>query len=54
MKKYLKRTLKNKLLALALSALGCLHFSWSNDATVIVFISLIAVPLFFAKRNYVN
>ena len=52
--KHLKRTWKNKLVALALMGLGYLSIGISNDATAFVFSSMVfGVPLFFAKRNYV-
>ena len=52
-KKYIRRTYKNKLCALALIILGLIFTSVSNDITVLVFLSILGVPLFFAKKNYI-
>lgn len=49
--KYLKRTWKNKVVALGLMQLGYMTTGIENDATAFVFLMLIAVPLFFAKNN---
>ena len=42
------KTLKNKLYAIAL--LVC---ALENDATALVLFGMIAVPLFFAKENWI-
>ena len=49
--KYLRRTWKNKVGALALMAVGYLSTFIDNDATAFVFLMLLAIPLFFAKNN---
>ena len=46
-------TLKNKVYAAILLALGALSVTIDGDATGLVFLSFIAIPLFFAKRNWV-
>ena len=52
--KYLKRTWKNKLVALTLVGIGWLSIGICNDATAFVFVTAVfGIPLFFAKRNYV-
>ena len=52
--KYLKRTWKNKLVALTLMGIGWLSIGICNDATAFVFVTAVfGIPLFFAKRNYV-
>ena len=48
---YLKRTWKNKVVALCLMQLGYMTIGIDNDVTAFVFILLFAVPLFFAKNN---
>lgn len=52
--KYLRRTWKNKAVALAMAFVGYLTTGIDNDATAFVFILLIAIPLFFARRNHIN
>ena len=52
--KYLKRTWKNKVGALALMCIGYWSIGICNDATAFAFVTLLAIPLFFARRNYVN
>lgn len=46
-------TLKNKLCAIGLLLCGCVPTFMENDATALVFIGMFAVPLFFAKENWV-
>ena len=46
-------TLKNKLCAIGLLACGSVPALVVNDATALVVIGMIAVPLFFAKENWV-
>jgi len=46
--------MKNKLMALALVLMGCLSTLIDGDVTALVFVSIIAVALFFAKENYVH
>lgn len=46
-------TLKNKLCAIGLLTCGGLSTLMADDATALVFIGMIAVPLFFAKENWV-
>ena len=53
MKAYLKRTAKNKLVAVILETISILTLFIDGDATAFVFISLIAVPLFLAKKEYI-
>lgn len=48
--KYLRRTWKTKLGALALMGVGYWSIDIDNDATAFVFLMLIAIPMFFAKN----
>lgn len=48
-----RELLKNKLIALLLVGLGVLTLFIGNDATAFIFLSLIGVPLFFAKENWI-
>lgn len=47
------KTWKNKLYALVLLACGYLGVLIENDATALVFLAMLAIPLFFAKENRV-
>lgn len=47
------KTLKNKLYALGLLTCGCIPTFMMDDATALVFIGMIAIPLFFAKENWI-
>lgn len=46
-------TLRNKLCAIVLLACGGVPTLVANDATALVIFGAIAVPLFFAKENWV-
>lgn len=50
--RYIRRTLKNKLCAIALLGIGVLSTIPDGDATFLVLISFIAIPLFFTKENW--
>ena len=47
------KTLKNKLYVIALLACGYVHVLIDNDGTALVFFGMIAIPLFFAKENFI-
>lgn len=47
------KTLKNKLYAIALLVCGGLGVALENGATALVLFGIIAVPLFFAKENWI-
>lgn len=51
--KYIRRTAKNKVVALLLIGCGLGTNIASDDATFLVAILICAVPLFFARRNYI-
>ena len=48
-----KELLKNKLLAIALAAVGVAMTMVAQDATALVVSLLIAGPMFFSKENWV-
>lgn len=50
---YLKRTAKNKVYALVLALAGTWSLAESGDGTALVFLLFMAVPLFFAKEEWV-
>ena len=52
--KYLRRTWKNKVAALALALVGYLSTFIDGDCGGFVFLLFIAVPMFFARDNFVD
>ena len=50
----IKKTWKNKLAALGLALVGYLSMLPEKDATAFVFLLMFAIPLFFAKENYID
>ena len=46
--------LKNKIIAAALVILGLLSFLLTVDLTILITVSMFAVPLFFAKENWIK
>lgn len=48
---YVRETWKNKIAALLLILIGYATLKVSNDGTGLLFILLMAIPLFFSKRN---
>ncbi len=54
MKNYLKRTWKNKVAAVVLMAVGCLSMKVSGDGTALLLLTMLAMPMFFAKENYIT
>lgn len=47
------KTLKNKVCAIALVLLAMIPVIVVNDATALVFVSFFAIPMFFAKKNWI-
>ena len=47
------KTSKNKLSAIILLACGYVGVLIDNDATALVLFAMFAVPLFFAKKNWI-
>lgn len=47
------KTWKNKLSAIVLLACGYVGIPLENDATALVFMAMFAIPLFFAKENWI-
>ena len=52
--KYFRRTLNNKMAALALIAIGLILRAMTGEATVLVLTLMFGVPLFLARRNYIQ
>jgi hypothetical protein len=49
-----KKTIKNKISAIRLIILAIILLPWlDGDATFLIFALMIAVPLFFDKRNWI-
>ena len=51
--RYFWRTLKQKLYALAMISLGVLTTLVGEDATALVFLMFIAVPMFISDKRWV-
>ena len=51
--RYIHRTYKNKLCTLVLLTLGVLTTKIDGDGTVLLFLSMIALPLFFSDENWI-
>lgn len=49
--RYIRRTYKNKICAIAVISGGILSTAILNDATFLVFTLMIGIPMFFTKRN---
>lgn len=53
-KRFSKRKLfKNKVYSTLLMILGYVGMRLTNDPSVLIFISMIAIPLFFARENWI-
>ena len=51
---YLKMTWKNKVTALFLLAIGYLSTLIENDGTVLAFMVIVSVPMFFIDDNLIK
>lgn len=51
--RYMKRTIGNKICAIAMIAAGGLVTMLSGDATALVFLLMFAVPMFFAWEQWI-
>lgn len=49
--RYIKETYVNKLMAMLLLIIGCLPLWIDNDGTLLIFMSIFAIPLFFARHS---
>lgn len=47
------KTLKNKICSVLLLGCGCVPVLIDHDGTVLVFLAIIAIPMFFAKENWI-
>ena len=52
--KYLKRTWKNKVAALAAALFGYATTFIDNDGTFFMFALCFAIPMFFARNNFID
>ena len=50
--RHFRETLKNKLSAIALLIVGTIPVMIDGDGTALVFLGCIAIPMFFAKENW--
>lgn len=51
---HLRETLRNKLYALSMIGIGYVSTRWADDATFLLLMSMFAVPLLFAKENWIE
>ena len=53
LKRYFRRTLKNKLWAMSLIGIGVISliFSKDNDGTILVLTMILGLPIFFSNEN---
>ena len=54
MKQYLKRTWKNKLVALGLLVVSMIPIWLDRDATILAMMLVVIVPLFLTTHDYVG
>lgn len=54
MKDYLKRTWKNKLVALGLLVVSSIPICLDRDATILALMLIAIIPLFLANRDYIG
>ena len=55
LKRYIKKTWKNKAVALLLFIIGLVTLMIENDCTVLIFVTIVfVVPLWLAKRNKIE
>lgn len=47
-------TLGNKILAVGLLVLSAITMIIEKEATGFLFVCMVVIPLFFAKRNYIH
>lgn len=52
--KYIRRTAKNKMVALTLIAIGLIVRAMTGEATVLVLTLMFGIPLFLARNNYIQ
>ena len=52
-RRYIRRTYKNKLCAIALFIIGVVPVFIENDGTLMIITSCISIPLFFSRKNHI-
>lgn len=50
----MRETLLNKLAALAMLLIGFVMIKLEGDGTILIFMLLFAIPLFFTKENMIG
>lgn len=50
---YIRRTYKNKLCAVTLFVFGLFASCVIKEASALLYISIISIPLFFSKENWI-
>lgn len=51
---FTKELMKNKIMSIILMVIGVLSIFIEGDATFTIFSLMIGLPLFFAKKNWIN
>ena len=51
--RYLRRTYQNKVIALAMIGVGAVPVVLDGDGTALVFMLMLAIPVFFADKNVI-
>ena len=49
----MSNTIKNKMYSIALMATGIIPVLICGDATFLLFVSIVAVPMFFSKEQWI-
>lgn len=52
--RYWRETIRNKAYAIAMLAIGFVPVIIDNDATFLIIAGFIAIPMFFAKENWID
>lgn len=51
---YCYKTRKNKLAALLMMLVGLIALVVDKDATMLIFVSIISIPMFFTDENWIS
>ena len=52
--KYMRKTYRNKLVAMGLLIPGVLAEMITNDGTALIFLMVFAIPMFFTNKNCIQ
>lgn len=51
--RHIRRTFKNKICAIALIVVGVITRNMTGDATVLIVMLMLGIPLFLTNRNHI-